>query len=147
MGLGLRFVQFGIFLCFRSYEEKGLSCRTNQIQYEAKTKSGDKVFCCRYSSTSNLVVPKAIAHECVFKGENLLSWSGHTPGSDLICKDPENFEIVNIKTQHVVYKKMVTLSCCKKIETTTTTTTTTTPPPTSEKIRIFLIFFYFSIFL
>lgn len=53
-------------------------------------------------------------------------WSMHTPGSDLVCKDPDVYEIVVLKTTHLVNGKSLSMACCKKIESTTTTTTLAT---------------------
>lgn len=108
---------------YMSYDEKGLTCRAGQIILNS-TRNDVAVYCCRYSSTSVLTeaeVPQVIASRCVFEGTEPLMWSMHTPGVDLVCKDPDVYEIVNLKATHLISGKKMTMSCCKKIELTTTT--------------------------
>lgn len=110
---------------YMSFDEKGLTCRAGQIMLNS-TRSGVEVYCCRYSSSSSILqsdVPKAIASKCVFEGAEPLMWSMHTPGNDLVCKDPDNFEVVTLPTTHLITGKVVSMACCKKIETTTTEAT------------------------
>lgn len=113
--------------------EPGLSCRSNQVMVDAVDEDGDTVYCCKPSQDSKKNVPEIIAQKCDYRKGELLSWSGHTPGTDLTCADLSRYEIVTLTTTHLSLGKQVTLSCCKKIETTTTEgpTTTTTPLPTT----------------
>lgn len=101
-------------------------CRHGQVQL-SNADEFPAVYCCRYSSSSTITpddVPKVLANRCEFAGDEPKMWLMHTTGSDLVCQDPDNWEIAYLKTTHPITKKQTTMCCCKKIESTTTTSTT-----------------------
>ncbi|KAG5666304.1 hypothetical protein PVAND_017855 [Polypedilum vanderplanki] len=102
------------------------------------------IYCCKTNPKMKKpsTIEKILAHECEYEhddGVNLLSYSGVTPGDDLVC-DTETHELMVTKAKHVVTNKTVTIACCQPHEFTTTTeepeeTTTTTTKKTTTSLK------------
>lgn len=121
---------------YMAYDAKGLTCRKGQIMLDS-TRSKGPVHCCRPSSTSTIDVSKVCANRCAFEGD-VPAWpSVHGPGSDLICEEPDLYEIASFSVKNPGTGKSSDMVCCKKIETTTTTkkTTTTAAEKTTTEAR------------
>lgn len=111
-------------------KSKGKSCRNGEMMLNDK-RDGVEVSCCKYTGNSNKV-PQVYAGRCVFENGQPIMNLMHFPAKDLICKDPDLYEVTSFKVPHVITGKMMSLACCNKIETTTTTTTKATTTTTTK---------------